>query len=192
MRHARPAAAAVAVALLAGCGQPLFSAQLEVPELRITTAPQAFPDAALAVTTDFCSGVAGCLFANTQYDLGSEVPLMNEKGVTVDLRLTDVELHLTPQSGSLNGLQSVQVLLHDPVSATTTVIASYVRPPAAPPPTDIRVSGATNIDLGPYLSTGKLDARIEISYGSPPPGAFTAEVQTGFSVVVTVDYGALL
>ncbi len=144
------------------------------------------------MTTDFCSGVAGCLFKNIQYDLGSEVPLLNEKGVTVDLRLTDVELHLTPQSGSLDGIQAVQILLHDPASAATTVIASYAKPAGSPPPTDIRVSGSTNIDLGPYLSAGKLDTRIEITYGSPPPGAFTADVQAGFSMIVTVDYGAYL
>lgn len=54
------------------------------------------------------------------------------------------------------------------------------------------MSGSTNIDLGPHLSAGKLDTRIEITYGSPPPGAFIADVQAGFSMIVTVDYGAYL
>jgi hypothetical protein len=190
MRHAR--AAVLAAALLAGCGQPLLSARLEIPELRMTSPAQAFPDAALAAPADFCSGTAGCLFTDAEYDLGAEVPVLGEDGVTVDLRLTDVALRLSAPSGSLDGIESVKVTLVDPGSGATTVVASYVKPPGATP-ADIRVSGNSNLELGPFLDDGRIDLRVEVTYDlGSPPGAFTADVEAGFSLVVTVRYGDLI
>lgn len=189
MRQAR--AAVLAAALLAGCGQPLLSAQVEVPELRMTSPAQAFPDAALAAPTDFCSGTAGCLFTDAEYDLGAEVPGLGEDGVTVDLRLTDVALRLSALSGSLDGIESVKVLVVDPGSGAKTVVASYLKPPGATP-AEIRVSGNSNLELGPYVAGGRIDLRLEVTYDlGSPPGAFTADVEAGFSLVVTVKYGEL-
>jgi hypothetical protein len=180
----------LAAALLAGCGRPLLSAQLEVPELRITSEPKDFPASALALPQDFCDGAsAGCLFAEVEYDLGGEVPLLDEDGVDVDLRLTDVAFDFTSTSvPGLDGLEAVTVLLRHSASGAGVVVASWTKPPGATP-TEIRVGGNSNLDLGPYLTDGKITARIEIDYDTTQPmGAFTARLEAGFSLVLTVDY----
>jgi hypothetical protein len=189
----RPALSVLlAAALLAGCGQPLLSAELEVPEIRITSEPKDFPATTLALPADFCAGVAGCLFTDVEYDLGSEVPLLDEgDAVSVDLRLTDVAFDIASTSvPGLDGLRCVRVLL-DPGGAAI-VAASWVRP-AGPTPAEIRVAGNSNIDLGPYLADGKITARIEVDYDTTfPMGAFTANIVAGFSLVATVEYLSLM
>jgi hypothetical protein len=196
MRSLHPAALAAAlaaVALLAGCGQPLLSMQLEVPEIRMTSPGNEFPATGLALPTDYCDlATPGCVFNDLQYDLGAEVPVLEEKGVSFDLRLTDVALHLVSGTSDLRGVLSARVKIQDPVTGDWIVVASYAKPPGATP-TDISVSGNSNIELAPYLSSGNIDARIEVSYdASSPPGAFTADVEAGFSLVVTVSYDAYI
>jgi hypothetical protein len=192
MRHST--AAALAAALLAGCGQPLLSAQIEVPEIRITTPGEEFPASAGALPQDFCDGVnPGCLFLETEYDLGEEVPGLDEEGVTVDLRLTDLALRLRDiQAPGLEGLELVTVYLLDVAGGPPIELASYAKPPGVTP-TEIVVSGRSNIDLGPYLRDGLIAVRIEMDYNTLyPMGAFTADVEAGFSLVVTVDYESFM
>jgi hypothetical protein len=189
MRLARPLAV-LAAALLAGCGRPLLSAQLEVPELRITSEPRDFPATLAATPVDFCDGAtAGCLFEEIEYDLGGEVPLLDDGGVDVDLRLTDVAFDVASTSPpGLGGLEAVKVLLRHPVSGAGVVVASWTKP-AGSTPTEIRVGGNSNVDLGPYLADGKITARIELDYDTTQPmGAFTARLEAGFSLVLTVSY----
>ena len=195
MRPAPAAALAVALpaALLAGCGQPLLSMQLEVPEIRITSPGHEFPATAHAHPTDYCEwATPGCVFRDIQYDIGAEVPTLEEKGVALDLRLTDVALHLVSGTSDLRGVLSAEVKIQDPVTGDWILVASYAKPPGATP-TDIYVSGNSNIELAPYLSSGKIGARVEVSYDAKwPPGAFTADVEAGFSLVVTVSYDAYM
>lgn len=194
------ASAALALGLLSGCGQPLLSAQLEIPEIRITSEAKSFP-ATNPTPVDLCAGEAGCLKSDVSYDLGDELPVFGEKGITFDLRLTDVALHLVadpdPLStlagpADLGGIESVRVYLHDPGGAGTTVVASYSKLPGATP-RSIAVSGYSNVDLGPYLSGGVIAARVEIDYDTTnPPPDFFARIETGFSLVVTLDYDPYL
>lgn len=189
MRSLHPAALA-AVALLAGCGQPLMSMQLDMPEIRMMSPGQTF------TTVDplyYCEpATPGCVFNDLQYDLGAEVPVLDEKGVSFDLRLTDVALHLVSGTSDLRGVLSAQVKIQDPVTREWILVASYAKPPGATP-TDISVSGNSNIELAPYLSSGNIGARVEVSYdASSPPGDFTADIQAGFSLVVTVSYDAYM
>jgi hypothetical protein len=191
-----------AAALLAGCGQPLLSAQLEVPEIRITQAAKRFPAAAPALS-DLCDGATfGCVKTDLAYDLGAEVPVFDEPGIDFDLRLTDVALHLVadpdPLStattpADLSGVEAVRVMIRPPGSTGAwTIVAAYARPPGATP-TAIAVSGNSNIDLGPYVAAGKLDARVEVSYDlAVPPPDFFADVEAAFSLVVTLKYDAYL
>lgn len=198
MRHA-PApllAAVLAAAALAGCDQPFLSARLEIPEVRLVEAPREFP-AASADPEHLCSTLVAltgrtCAGVTASYDLGGEVPGLDEKGVKVDLRLKDVALHLASTGVSdLRGVTRAQVELRDPVTGGVTKVASYVRPPGSLP-TTIAVSGASNLDLGPYLSGGKLDARVEVEMDPTYlPTGFFAAIEAGFSVVVTVDYRSL-
>lgn len=192
MRHAH-AAALAAIALLAGCDQPLLTMQLEVPEIRITAPGQDFPTTGSADPADYCAATTpDCVFDQIQYDIGAEVPVLTEKGVSFDLRLTDVGLHLVSGTSDLSGVLEVQVKIQDPVTGDWIVVASYAKPPGATP-TEISVSGNSNIELAPYLTSGKIGARVDVSYDlSSPPGAFTADVQAGFSLVVTLNYDAYM
>jgi len=187
MRTAHAALPLVA-ALLGACGQPFLSAQLEVPEIRITSPSRSFP-ATNPTPTDLCAGVAGCLASDVSYDLGDAVPVLGEKGITFDLRLTDVALRLDSGAADLGGVNAARVILQDP-GGGSTLVASYVKLTGATP-SRIEVSANSNIDLGPYLSDGKIAARVEIDYDTTtPPPDFTADVEAGFSLVVTVEYDA--
>ncbi len=193
MRAALAAAALAAAALLSGCGQPLLSMQLEVPEIRITSPGKEFPTTGVALPTDYCVyATPGCVFDDIQYDIGAQVPVLEEKGVSIDLRLTDVALRLVSGTSDLRGVLSAEVKIQDPVTGDWILVASYAKPPGAIP-TEISVSGNSNIQLAPYLSSGEIGARVEVSYDtSSPPGAFTADVEAGFSLVVTMSYDAYI
>jgi hypothetical protein len=195
----RPASAlaALALALLGGCGQPVLSAQVEIPEIRIVQAPKDFPPASLDPATA-CSFLAplppSCVAAGTSYDLGAEVPVLKEKGVKVDLRLTDVALHLaTGAASDLRGVTRVEVDLRDPATGGFLKVASYVRPSPTAAPTTIDVTGQASLDLAPYLTDGTLDARIAVEVDPLYlPSGFSAAMETGFSLSVTVDYTSYL
>jgi hypothetical protein len=198
MRHApapQLAAALAAAAVLAGCDQPFLSARVEIPEVRIVEPAKTFPAAAIdpAAACSTLVALTGrtCAAQTASYDLGGEVPGLSEKGVKVDLRLTDVALHLAAGGASnLGGVTRAEVDLRD-ASGGVTRVASYVRPPGATP-TSIAVSGSSNLELSPYLQDGKLDARVEVEMDPLMlPSGFTASIEAGFSVIVTVDYRSL-
>jgi len=193
MRHAH--AAVAAATLLAGCGQPLLSMQLDVPEVRITSPVRSFPATDVPLDASvLCDPLRpDCAVTNAEYDIGAQVPVLDESGIDVDLRLTDVALHLVPGPvADLRNVLAVVVEIEDPASGDLVVVASYTKPSGATP-TQISVSGNSNLQLAPYLSSGKLQARIELSLdlGAPQP-AFTADIEAGFSLVVTVSYDAFL
>lgn len=195
LAHA-PLLAAVAVAL-AGCDQPFLSARVEVPEVRIVEPAREFP--AMSVDPAYACSVLtaltgrSCAAQHVTYDVGGEVPGMKERGVKTDLRLTDVALHLTSAGvADLGGVTRVEVDLRHPVTGVPTKVASYARPATGAAPTTISVSGASNLDLSPWLSSGKLDAQVEVEMDPVSlPSGFTAAIEAGFSVVITVDYKAL-
>lgn len=196
MRHALIAAAAL---LLAGCDQPLLSAQLEIPELRITTAPQNFdgppvdPQYAcsyLAITPD------NCVATPITYDVGAEVPMLGEKGVTFDLRMTDVAFHLaTGETTSLAGIRTAKVEVRQPGTGSYVEIASYdATVPSSTMVSDVRITGNTSLDMAPFLRAGSIDLRTELYFDPAvvPSTGINANVEAGFSLVVTVDYGSYL
>jgi hypothetical protein len=197
MRHALAAALASLAALLAGCGQPLLSAQVEIPEVRIVQAPTDFPATSLDPSSA-CSFIVplppSCVAAATSYDIGAEVPVLKEKGVKVDLRLTDVALHLvTGAASDLRGVTRAEIDLRDPASGGFRKVASYVRPSPTAAPTSIDVTGQASLDLAPYLTSGALDARIAVEVDPLYlPSGFSAAMEAGFSLSVTLDYSAYL
>lgn len=198
MRHrsALLLTAALAAATLVGCDQPFLSARVEIPEIRILEPAKEFPatsfDPASACSILQAATGRTCAAVTAGYDIGGEVPGFDEPGVTVDLRLTDVAIHLTAGGVSdLRGVTRAEVDLRNPATGGVTKIASYVRPPGATP-TSIAVSGVSNVDLSPYLHSGKLDARVEVEMDPVfLPSGFTAAIEAGFSAVITVDYRSL-
>ncbi len=189
MRHALAAAALLSAAGLAACGQPFLSAQVEVPRIRIVQKPTDFP--AIPVDPNLVCAIIktpGCTAQTFSFDIGSE---LDQKGVTTDLRLTALSLHFT--RGDARGVRHAEVDLLDPQSGTTTLIARYDRPVPVPAArmSDV-VMAVSAADLSPFLRSGTLDARVEVSLDPVYlPTGFAASVDATFSAKVTVDYREL-
>jgi hypothetical protein len=195
---------AAAVLLLAACDD-LLSADLQIPSIEVTLPGQEFPESDTGAPEYRCDPSAPqsfppCLALNLDYDLGGQVPVLDERGVTYDLRLTDVALTLSATqtvSGDkdLSGVAQATIrVLDDPaLPGPGAVLATYVRPPITGPVSAFTVSGNANLGLGPYLEAGRLPIRVELLIDSvTPTPAFTADVRAGFSLEVSLDYDALL
>jgi hypothetical protein len=197
MRHAP---AAIAAALLCGCGQPLLSAQLEIPEIRVALQGEEFPALTPIDPQFICTHAPAdppppdCVARALSYDLGEELPVLDEDGAEVDLRLTGLALRLVSGgTGHLRGVMLARLSIADPATGGRVLLASYARADPSATPSELTVSGDPNVDLGPYLRGGALDTRIELLFDPmDPPGAFTASVEAAFSLIVTLDYGAYL
>jgi hypothetical protein len=186
--------AALAVLALPGCG-PLLYAELDVPEVRITLPAQDFP-ASPAPPADWCSAARPeCVATQLQYDLGAQVPIVNEPGVEYELRLKRAALVLSASAAGndLSGIRSAEIRILDPDGGPGTVVASYVADPANPDPTSISVSGDAALDLAPFVRGGSLQTRIELVYDPLDPSpAFAADVSAAFSLDVKLDWGQYL
>jgi hypothetical protein len=190
--------AAPALAALQGCGEPLLFAELQVPDLRLSVPSQPFPASDTTNPNAWCTAAQTnppCIQLTLDYDLGGNVPLLNERNVKYDLRLRDVAIALSPASAgtTLAGVKLVSIrVLSDPLDPTSgVVVASYARPAGGAATGAVSVAGNSNLDLGPYLRAGRLPVRVEVVLDQPTP-AFLADVATGFSLEVKLDYGALL
>lgn len=202
----RPGPAALALLALAGlpsCGGPLLFAEVEIPDLQVTLPRQSFPAFDAGNPSSWCNPSGPpppipCVGLTTGYDLGAQVPALTQKGVTYELRVTDVEFTLSATQSApgaptdLGGIQSATVRVgYDPaVPGSGVVIATYVRP-AAGTPTTIAVSGNANLDLAPYVSSGNLPVRVEVVIDGPT-SAFDADILAAFYVRVTLDWGKYL
>jgi hypothetical protein len=189
------------LALLAGCGHPLLYSEIEIPDLRVTLPPQAFPAFDAGDPADWCdpTGQASqsCVAAEARYDLGQQVPSISEPGVEYELRLTDVAMKLSAVQSpgappDLSGIARAVIRVgHDPlVPGSGTVVATYARPAGAHPAT-LEVSGNANLDLAPYLSSGVLPIRVEVTVDGGMPG-FNADILGAFYLKVQVDWGSYL
>jgi hypothetical protein len=196
----RSGPAALALLLLASCGGSLFYAEVEIPDLRVTLPRQSFPAFDAGNSANWCNPSGPpppipCVALTTGYDLGAQVPAITKTGVTYELRVTDVSFTLSATQSTpgaptdLGGIQSAIVRVgYDPaVPGSGTVIARYVRP-APGTPTTIAISGNANLDLAPYISSGRLPVRIEVAVDGPT-SAFDADLLAAFYVRVTLDWG---
>ncbi len=193
MRHAL-LAAAVAAPLASGCSGPMLSAELDVPEVRITLPQQQFPSS-LAVGSWCTPTTPDCVAKDLSYDLGAQLPVVTKPNVKYHLRLTSVAIQLaagTPGTAH-GGVKSVVIRVRDPAVAADpgVIIASYVRDPANPSPAAIAVTGDSSVDLDGYVQSGQLALRVELVSDAPTP-AFTADVSSTYSLTVNLDWGAYL
>lgn len=201
----RTGLAALAALLLGSCSGPLFFAELEIPEVRVTLPRQAFPAFDAGNPADWCNPsapvppVPPCVGLSTAYDLGAQVPALTEKGVTYELRITDVAFTLSPTQSTpgaptdLSGVKGATIRVGaDPaVAGSGVVIASYVRPASPAPTPTLVVSGNANVDLAPYVRSGTLPVRVEVVIDGPT-SAFDADILATFYVKITLDWGKYL
>ena len=190
MRHLLVAAAL----LLAACD---LSAELDIPELRVTLPSQQFVASDTSIPEDWCDPAEAadppCIATALQVDLGAQVSLLTEENATYDLRLTDLAMALasTEAGKDLGGVKLLTIRVGGGAPGAGLVLASYARPPGAAAPAAIAVTGNSNVDLGPYLEAGRLPVRLELVLDRPTP-AFSADVVAGFSLRVSLDWGAYL
>lgn len=180
--------------LLPGCG-PMFFAELDVPEVRITLPSQAFP-ASPAVPADWCfPNTPECVATELAYELAAQVPIVDDPGVSYDLRLKRIAIVLTASSAGrdLTGIRSAEIRILDPAGGLGVVVASYAYDPTAPPPTSLEVGGDPSLDLEPYVRSGILLTRVEFVYDlTRPTPAFSADVSAAFALDVKVDWAEYL
>lgn len=176
---------ALLVALLAlpglGCEKLLF-AEVESPRACVSLAGVSFPG------TLGASGLATQL----SYDLGAELPVIDEPDVEYELRVLD--MRITPSAGTdLSGVEHLRVLVVPPDGSALAPqeIVRYDRAAEGAVP-EIDAAGDTGVDLGPYLDSGRLDLRAEYEGASLPAEDWTAAVEGCFHLRARVDYGTLL
>lgn len=188
-------AAPLAALALASCGPTLY-AEIEIPELRVTLPARQVPAFDSALPAYWCdpAGPASqaCVLAlQTTFDLSGQVPALEQSNVTSEVRLTEVALALVASSGgTLTDLRNVaRVTIRTGASGSSpgVVLASYTRPAGGTPST-ITVSGQSNVDLSPYLTSGQLTLAVEVAVEGGTP-AFTADLTGAFYVRVKLDYG---
>lgn len=188
MRHAL-LLASVAV-LSAGCGGPLLGAEADIEDITVTTDPIAFPD--LAFLGTIAAGLDPGTLATTvavAYDLGA-IPT-DQKGITPSLTLTGFALHLQSTAPLKPvGLREMDLMIVDPSTAATTLVARYVSN-GQPNPMDVAFS-VQRFELMPYLAQKKLGAQLRIVFDPAQlPNAFQAVTDLSFSANVSIDYLSL-
>ncbi len=186
----RPLLAAVPALLLAGCG-PILYAQLEVQQVKVNLPDETFPGTPAGTP----------LVKDLSYDLAADLPVITEKGVTYDLRLTEMALTLgsTSNLADFRGIQSVTITAVPPAGSGLSEVAvvDYQRGPApATPLTSVVATGQSNVDLAPYVQAGHLGMRVTAVEATDVPGAglptvdWTASVTGTFYLKVKLDYSS--
>lgn len=167
---------------LTGCG-PLLFAEVEARTVCVGLDAIAFPGAGAA-----SEGVNAL-----QYDLGSELPVLEEPDVEFELRILRLRIAGAPGT-DLSGIDRVRVLALPPPGSSLPAyeVLSYTRDPDAPAASVLVAGGHTNLDLGPYLESGRLDLRAEYAGSGLPAEDWTADVEGCFYVRALVDYGGVV
>lgn len=165
-----------------GCGPVLF-AEVETPKACVGLAGVAVPGAGAA------SGIA----TDLEYDLGAELPVLEEPDVEYEVRVLSLTIAAAPGT-DLSGVSRVRVLALGAPGSTLPPyeVLSYVRAPDAAPTDAIVASGRANVDLGKYLEAGRLDLRAIYEGGGLPASDWIADVEGCFYVRAKVDYGSLV
>jgi len=186
--------ALLALLAAAGCGGSPLYGELEIPNVTVTLPQQSFP--APADPSALCRDSSGqvipqCAQKAIAYDLGAQVPVIEEKNVSYHVQLKSLAIALAANDpmGDFSLVQSVTISVVGSNGLPDVVIASYTQDPANPAPKAITVQAYSNVDLASYIQAGTLDLRTEL-HGVPP--AFTADVTGTFYLKVRMDWGAYL
>jgi hypothetical protein len=175
-----------ALALLSSCG--MFFAEVEIPNINMTVGNNAFPEIP----------VGGSMTQVIDFDLGKDLSLITEKGVTFELRLLAMDLVPTAGLSDFGDIDTITVSVLPPLGQATleqAVLVTYVKPP--PPanqhPPSITAVASSNVDLAPYLLAGKIQLSIRAtSSSSGVIPAWTGDVGSEFYLRLRSDYLKLL
>jgi hypothetical protein len=209
----RKLALAAAVALATGCSDPLLFAELEIPSVRVTIMGQSFPATSVGpdnqCTDSTGAVVANCIHQQFTYDLGSQVSILNDSGVTAEVRLSQLAIALSATCDpatqtccdpavqqcidDFRNVKEVKLWIEPPTGSglQPTVLAEYTWSAADPTPAAISVSGYSNVDLAAFLDAGVLTMAAEMKYDQGTPD-FVADVTGDFYLKVQLDYSTYL
>jgi hypothetical protein len=172
-------ATSLAVAV-AGCGGPILFAELEMPSVQVTLPQYQFPTIGISTTQTIV------------FDVGANVPLVNEPNVDYDLELNRMTLVLEaggpfPNFDTFNSVRIVAV--HPPLP--DLVLIEYANPP--PGSTTVTATSSTSADLKPYLDAGQMTVNATFEADpTTPVGVWYADVTADLYLRVRLDYGAYL
>lgn len=185
--RARLLPAAALLLALAGCGDAILFAELDMPSVQVTLAKQTFFGTALPTTS-----------TDLSFDIGTNVPIVNEPNVTVDMTLTSMELVLDPANpanpANFDAIDTVTIEALAPAGSglTDLVLLNYTKAAGATGITHIDAASSTSADLTPYLQAGAINLRASYSGTGLPTADWTADVTAEFHIKVKMDYGAYL
>ncbi|MGB8931960.1 MAG: hypothetical protein WCC48_11995 [Anaeromyxobacteraceae bacterium] len=166
---------------LAGCGGPVLFAELEMPSVAVTLPEYQFPS------------VVGSASQDITFDVGANVPAINEPNVDYDLKLN--QMSITLRSGPFNDFDSFDTVKVTAFRAglPDLVLVEYTNPHTTSAMKSVTATSSTGADLKPYLDAGKITVRAEFT-GSPttPVGIWYADVTADLYLRVRLDYGAYL
>jgi hypothetical protein len=168
------------VMLLSACG---LDAKLEARTVCFTRA--ALVPAASA---------AGTVEADVEYDLGAELPVLTQPGVTYSLSFQELDLSVAPGSApaDLGGVDEVDASVLAPAgsSLADTPVIHYVKG-TDPHPTRIAAAAERQIDLAPYVTGGRITFHT-LARGTLPSRPWTADARACFLLDVNVNLGRAL
>jgi hypothetical protein len=160
----------------AGCGDPLFFAEVEEKRICLTQLNQQIPGVPAGVGPQSVAWEG-------DFDLGSNIPGLDTSGTTGSLRLLSVSV---TGSTDLTGITLADVTVTDAAGVATDLV-HYAQPTPVPDPMRIDMTVAQDVDLLDRVRHGgKLHYSVAFK-GSPPTAAWTAAVETCMYAKVKVD-----
>jgi hypothetical protein len=184
--RARTFATAALLAATAACGGPVLFAELEMPSVEVTLPAFEFP-----------AFVAGTVSTEVTFDIGANVPLVNDPDVDFDIELRKLVLLLrTATPGNFDGFQSVKLTaIHPSRDPARELVLLQWSSTGATGLTRVEATSQTDADLKPFLSAGNLTVRAEYAENGLFPvqlTPWTADLTADFWMKVRLDYGAAL
>lgn len=184
LRLASPALLSLALLglLTSGCG--MLDAKLEAQTVCFT-----LPDYPILGVP-----ASGTLSTLVSYDLGSDLPILSEKGVSYTLVLKTMQLGVGEGSPAVD-LGGIDDLTISPVAPAGTslpepTLVRYVKG-ADLHPTLLEAASSSGDDLAPYVSGGQVEF-LATATGTLPASSWAADVKACFQLTVDVDYGKKL
>ena len=163
------------LALLASaCGDPLFFAQVQDPRVCVQVANETIPAAP--------AGVAGSVTWQGQFDLGSQIPGLDQSGTTGTVSMLSFEVQSTTD---MSGISEVMV---DLPSVASGHYIDYTQAPPVQDPNSILMTPTQNANLLPALTDGGLLPYSITFTGSPPTVDWQADLTVCVSVSVEVNF----
>ena len=188
--RARTFATAALLAATASCGGPVLFAELEMPSVQVTLPQYTFPGDPLGLTTS----------VDVAFDVGANVPLVNDPDVDFDIELRTMTLVLdtTGPLSNFDGFETVRITALHPSGnpALDLTLLEYHKPAGASGITRVSATSETDADLKPFLTAGVMNVRAEYSSDginpTLPTSDWTADLTADFWMKVRLDYGAAL